>query len=675
MASFLAEIIFCLALFLVLVFLYNIRDKYLPLTFKGWDKLLLGVFMFLVGSLLDLADNFETVQKLFLLDNLPLNMVLKVGFYTLGIILVVSGPLNWLYEILEWKRKTKEKERIINLLFAFSAKGRGYKSLLDMFNFILSEAGHYFQVDFGAIFLLDDLKEFLILESHLGLSFNTIHNLERIRLDDSAFSRVVKDGTAQLINDIFSQEKKLALHLKEDNLESLLAVPILTKGKVLGALAVFSRERFKFNQDDAKLLLSLGEQMGEIVENMRLSGELMRKGERLKKIEDQSRIISKITSMLSSAYQTNKILERLNLDSLQVIEASVATLFSIEDGELVVQSSLNEELVGKRIKLSDFPLIGEVIEKGKPIVKTELFRGSEPESLLSKRAIKSSLTVPLLCEDGVLGVLLFENHEYVRTYSAWEIEQVQALANLATLALQREKMNKELQSMLGQKRSDISLEEWSNDINNMLAGILGNVQLLQENIKDKRVVSAHQTTEYLKTVEEAVLATSRMIKRIQNVPYVPSIEKEEILPKRKIAVPREEIVKPEVRKEKESYRVLVIDDQGIIRELVQNILKGMGYQSVLASNGRQGLEKFREERFDLVITDLGMPDISGWEVASDIKKQREDIPIILITGWGIHPDPNKLKDSGVNFLLTKPFKVDQLEKVIQDAVELIQIKK
>jgi CheY-like chemotaxis protein len=77
----------------------------------------------------------------------------------------------------------------------------------------------------------------------------------------------------------------------------------------------------------------------------------------------------------------------------------------------------------------------------------------------------------------------------------------------------------------------------------------------------------------------------------------------------------------------------------------------------------------------LVITDLGMPDISGWEVASDIKKQREDIPIILITGWGIHPDPNKLKDSGVNFLLTKPFKVDQLEKVIQDAVELIQIKK
>jgi CheY-like chemotaxis protein/GAF domain-containing protein len=670
--SFLIEAIFSFALFLLLIFLYSIREKYLVLTFKGWDKLLLGIFVLLLGSLFDLTGNFASVQRVFLLGNLPLDLVLKIGFYTLGMILVVSGPLNWLSEILEWKKKTKEKERIVNLLVGFSAKGRGHKSLLDMFNFVLVEVDHYFQVEFGAIFLLDDLKEFLILESHVGLSSNAIHNLERIRLDDSAFSRVVKDGTAQLTNDIFSEEKKLALHLKEDNLESLLAAPIVAKGKVSGVLAVFSKERFKFNQEDAKLVLSLGEQMGEIVENMRLGGELMRKDERLKKVESQAKLISKITSVLSSVYQTDEVLDRLTLDSLQMIEASAAVLFSIEGEDLILRSSLNEDSIGKRMRISDFPLIGEVIEKKKPMVKTELFRGSEPESVVSKRRVKSSLAVPLLSEDKVLGVLLFENHEHVRTYSAWEIEQVQTLANLATLVLEKDKTNKELQAMVGERRLGASLGEWSNDVNNLLAGILGNIQLLEENIKDKRVISAHQTTEYLKTVEEAVLATSRMVKRIQNIPV---IEKEEILPKRKIAIPREELVKPEVKKEKEIYKVLVVDDQEIIRDLVQNILKGMGYQSVLASSGREGLEKFREERFDLVITDLGMPDISGWEVASDIKKQREDIPIILITGWGIHPDPNKIKDSGINFLLTKPFKVDQLEKVIQDAVELIQIKK
>jgi len=363
------------------------------------------------------------------------------------------------------------------------------------------------------------------------------------------------------------------------------------------------------------------------------------------------------------------------IDCLRLVEASNVTLFSMEKGGLMVRSTLDEALVGKKFKITDFLPIQEAIEKRKPVAKTEMIRGAEPEMSFTRREVKSSLSVPVLFGDNVLGALFFENREHARTYSAWEIEQLEIISGLVGMALQNENAQTKLKALAEHKGTDLVLQKWSNDLNNMLAGILGNIQLLEERIADKRVISAHQTAEYLKTVEEAVLATSKIVKRIQKVPEV---EEKEKISERKIvlkeSLPKE---KTEIEKEKykEKYKVLVVDDQEIIRDLVENILKRMGYQTVCAANGTQGLEEFRKQNFDLVITDLGMPDISGWEVSSRIKSQKSDIPVILITGWGIHPDPRKLKDSGIDFLLAKPFKVDQLEETIRDAVELIKAKK
>jgi len=78
---------------------------------------------------------------------------------------------------------------------------------------------------------------------------------------------------------------------------------------------------------------------------------------------------------------------------------------------------------------------------------------------------------------------------------------------------------------------------------------------------------------------------------------------------------------------------------------------------------------FEKDGFDLVITDLGMPDISGWEVSKIIKQKKPHVPVVIITGWGVDPDPNKMKDSKVDCIINKPFQVDQLEKIIQDLLK------
>jgi CheY-like chemotaxis protein len=91
-----------------------------------------------------------------------------------------------------------------------------------------------------------------------------------------------------------------------------------------------------------------------------------------------------------------------------------------------------------------------------------------------------------------------------------------------------------------------------------------------------------------------------------------------------------------------------------------------GHEVTTAERGEEGIAKFKIQRFDLVVTDLSMPDLSGWEVAREVKKLRPDMPVILITGWGQNQDEEKLKESGVDRVVTKPFRIEQLMKTVED---------
>jgi CheY-like chemotaxis protein len=115
--------------------------------------------------------------------------------------------------------------------------------------------------------------------------------------------------------------------------------------------------------------------------------------------------------------------------------------------------------------------------------------------------------------------------------------------------------------------------------------------------------------------------------------------------------------------------VLIIDDEPLITELLTSILERINIKSKVATYGQAGLELFDKENFDLVITDLGMPDISGWDVSRAVKEKRPEVPVIIITGWGLDPDPNKMKDSKADQIITKPFQIDQLEKIITDLLK------
>lgn len=111
-------------------------------------------------------------------------------------------------------------------------------------------------------------------------------------------------------------------------------------------------------------------------------------------------------------------------------------------------------------------------------------------------------------------------------------------------------------------------------------------------------------------------------------------------------------------------KILVVDDDERIREYLKMTLLQLGYEVTIADNGEQGITRLNDGDYDLVITDLGMPNVSGWEVAKAVKKQVSVIPVIMITGWGVQIDIEKARLDGVDEVLTKPFTREGLNECI-----------
>jgi CheY-like chemotaxis protein/putative methionine-R-sulfoxide reductase with GAF domain len=338
----------------------------------------------------------------------------------------------------------------------------------------------FLQTKYIAFFQLSESKDELILKYASGFHPQSHQNLRRIRPTIGIFQRLIKKRTFQIENEIFTHEQEFASLVKLDGLESMIGVPIFSKGNIRGILAVFSRERYKFKKEDGEVLNLWGAQMGELQD------------------------------FLSSYLQTR----------------------------------LDDNLVQ----------------------------------------------------------------------------------------------------------------------------ILGNIELLKFRLRNKKSIQTSDILDALDHLENAILEGCQNLDRFHEEPAFE--EKSEEKPAQEISV--EEVITIEGEKipSMEKRRVLIVDDQPIITDLLVDILKRIGYNSEVALGGKDGVKIFAKDSFDLVITDLSMPDISGWEVSKSVKRQNPFVPVILITGWGMEPDPHKMKDSGVDFVINKPFQIDQLEKIIKQMIGL-----
>jgi two-component system KDP operon response regulator KdpE len=115
-------------------------------------------------------------------------------------------------------------------------------------------------------------------------------------------------------------------------------------------------------------------------------------------------------------------------------------------------------------------------------------------------------------------------------------------------------------------------------------------------------------------------------------------------------------------------RVLVIDDEPPIRKLLRVGLSAHGYQTLEASSGKTALELVREQPPDLVILDLGLPDMQGHELLRTIRAHNDSVPIVVLSSRDDEAGKVQALDSGADDYVTKPFGMDELLARIRAAL-------
>lgn len=115
-------------------------------------------------------------------------------------------------------------------------------------------------------------------------------------------------------------------------------------------------------------------------------------------------------------------------------------------------------------------------------------------------------------------------------------------------------------------------------------------------------------------------------------------------------------------------KILVVDDSEEVREVLRELLSRHGYTVVTAPDGESGLVELDTRTFDMAMVDLSLPGISGLEVARRLKERWPTTPVALMTGYGDRLGPDDAHTKGIDFVLAKPFSLDQLRSVVDLAM-------
>ena len=124
----------------------------------------------------------------------------------------------------------------------------------------------------------------------------------------------------------------------------------------------------------------------------------------------------------------------------------------------------------------------------------------------------------------------------------------------------------------------------------------------------------------------------------------------------------------------EKNKALVIDDEQVVLDSVTKILTEENYEVDVSLSGREGLNQAIQKEYDIVLTDIRMPDIGGMRVLRDIKRANPSLPVVMITGYASVRSSVQAMKLGAADYIEKPFTPDQLLKAVNSALDIAATK-
>ncbi len=116
-------------------------------------------------------------------------------------------------------------------------------------------------------------------------------------------------------------------------------------------------------------------------------------------------------------------------------------------------------------------------------------------------------------------------------------------------------------------------------------------------------------------------------------------------------------------------KILIVDDEPVVTKSCERILAGTSYDVVTTNSGLEGLELAMNETFNLVVTDLKMPDLDGMDLVRKLRKTHPETSVIVITGYGSVPNAVEAIRLGVKEFIEKPFTPDEISEAVVRGVD------
>jgi len=540
--------------------------------------------------------------------------------------------------------------------------GKTLSSTLDL-DELLKKALEFLRDRFGyqlcVFLLLDQEKKELYIKQIIGRDLEDVKEL-RFRVGvDGIVGWVAKQGEFLYVPDV-SKDSRYIVELP--NVRSGAAFPLKIRDQVIGVLDIESEKLSGFDEEDLKVLSSLASQIGIFIENAQLFYQLKQTLKELKQAQDQIIQAEKLRAMgeMASgvAHDFNNLLAVI-LGNIQLLLHQFDRLSPEEIRErlkTIEQSSKDgaetvrriQEFSGMRRDKDFTPLsLNELI--------TDVINVTQPrwKEQTQRKGIRVELTTKL----GKIPKILGNPSELREVMTNIVFNAVDAMPNGGEVTV----------------TTTIQAEDW---VEMRIADTgIGMAEEVRRRVFDPFFTTKGVTNTGLgmsvsygivKRHGGEILIESEPRKGTTFIVHLPTGYLNEMPDEKEVrTVP----VTP-VALEGGGARILVIDDEDSVRKILYQMLKAKGYEVVVASNGQEGIERFKEEPFDLVFTDLGMPKMSGWEVGRALKGINPKVPIVLITGWGVELNKDKMKESGIDLVVSKPFNFDQVVRLVSEAMEL-----
>jgi signal transduction histidine kinase/ActR/RegA family two-component response regulator/PAS domain-containing protein len=573
---------------------------------------------------------------------IPLRRPDGVGTWLLRL---ASGPVASL-EVLgdQLRREEAQKEKLTALLTVSHAVVTSL-DLDQILDTIAREVRKVIQVDECMVFLFDETGKVLVPAACDVQDFRDEVMAMRLPVGQGVTGNVALTGKGEIVNSALDDPRSVQVPGTPVEQSALLCVPLLVREQVAGAITLTRVGDRIFQNEDLELATLFAGQCSAAISNARLYEEVRRAYHELREAQSQLVQSAKLNALGEMAggvaHDFNNILAAI-LGRTQLLLQTVSDASERRQLEVIERAALDGAQAVRRVQ--EFTRLRQD-EHFEPLDVQEVLRDvleltrSAWEAESKRRGIALAAVLDLRAGQLVAG-------------NASELREV--FTNLILNALDAMPWGGTLTLSSTDADGEVCIR-----VNDTGVGMDAETR--------GRVFDPFFTTKPVKGTGLGLSVAYGIITRhhgrieVESEPGCGSIFSVWLpatLARQSMPVTAPDAPLPRLR-------VLAVDDEEPVVQVLGDLLAALGQEVEIALGGAVGLERYSPERFDVVFTDLGMPVVNGWDVVQAVKSRSPDTPVVVVTGWGAQIEGGVLHARGADYVIPKPFSLEDVREVLR----------